>query len=222
MEAAGVNSGSAPHWSEHPDVLHMVGVALKKRLREFPGLLAKHHDLDEESLLQDLWGECAKSKFDPALSSLKTHAYRVAYTRFADVMRARLHRIESDTTDTGNEGQRERRVEPADPEAEYGEMLRRIYVTVKPFCDQLPSQKGPGRPTPTFAQKAAISMLMKELGWSCRDAEEMTKRYPGILATIGVTQSRRYNFFSRTARAVTKFARKQKRFLAGPGIAAML
>lgn len=198
---ATMERAAIPHWCEHPDVLVMIRVAVKKQLRLNPGILARHHDIDEEIIVQNLWGECAKAKFDPTKSSPGTFAHNVAFTRFKDIVRAKAIRIESDRTKKGG---LERQIGAGDS---IEEVLEGIYQQVKAnFEDRRIPLRLPhtGSIYLNRIQRVSLHILRQRMGWSCREAEAALKDNPEALRIIGVTQSPSFMFFSRIEGAVTQ------------------
>lgn len=176
------------------------------------GWFRGHSDLSDDSLFADAWGSLVKAKYDSSLAQPHTFAYNVSIRRLGDIRRARVIRIRSlqhdpDVTD-------ERAVELENPAEELPERARQIYQHLI-ATDQamFPPKAGPGRPTPTWAQKVALSMLKAEMRWSCRNTADMLAMYPDILTVMGVSKPRSYSSVSRDSSAVAKFAKKKKRLL---------
>lgn len=188
----------------------MIRLAVKRRRHYLPN----RSDIDDESLEADLWAAVATSNYDPTQRQPHSHAYQVATRRLIDMARGHQRRLisapQQDEDETRPEGGS---VVPDGSGEELAERLRQLYVTTRGYFGHGLARRGPGRPTFDPAQKAAIVMLMAEKGWSCRDAERAFSSYPDLRAVVGVTQSRRYNFFSRARRTVTKLARSQKKLL---------
>lgn len=198
-------------WVEHPDVIKYIRMAVAKRLKQKPDFLTRNGHIDRESIIQYLWGECGRSKFDPIKSKHGTFAYRVAYTRFGDITRNANNKIGS--YQQKNEDDKPKQRISEDEETTLCEMASGIYRTVKDKCDQMQPKRGRGRPGLPLASLVAITMFMERMRWGCRLMARMTERYPSILESVGVAQSRHYSFFSRRRRGVALFARKQKKLL---------
>lgn len=200
---------------DDPEVDRMIRFAVSKVKRDF----ARYRDIDEESLFVDIKGDVWRGwkTFNRSLSKPGSHAFRVAYARLMDKRRAvrtRLHSAEQ--RDDGVTPGVRLKVAFEDPETEIAAILEGMYAKMKEYWDKpglYQGPIGPGRPTLTWPQKAALTMLQRHMRWSYRDIEQYTKLYPGILAAVGVTQSKSHVFFLRSARAVTKFARKQKKLI---------
>lgn len=201
----GTGISAEPHWTEHPDVLKMIGVAVDKQLRLNPGLLRRHHDIDRESIIQDLWGVCVIAKFNPAKSAPGTFAHNVAFMRFRDILRARNIRIESDRTKNGGV---ERQTEI---EGTIEDTVVRIYEAAKKmFLDcEIPHRVAHcGLPYMDRAQRMTLYVLQQRMQWSCREAEKQLREHPGIHLAIGVSYPPDHCFFARAKKSVAEIRKK--------------
>jgi hypothetical protein len=200
-----------PAGLDHPDVLNMVKLAVRRGLRMFDD----YADLDRETLEADALGEVCRAwkNYDHTKSKPGTFAFRVANLRLLDISRRRAVERKNQGIAREKHGVRNSYVDPDEvmegTEAELAEMARRFFVSVKDYFDQgnVPLKRpGPGRPTLNRAQIAALTLLQRRMGWSHREAARQIKANPQILVAIGVTESRSYRFFHRASVAVTKFA----------------
>lgn len=195
-------------WLTHPDVLKMVRLAVKRKMRMF----AAYRDLDFNSLVADMMGELANAKYDPTESKPGTFAYRVATCRLIDISRRRTVETKHLNAAREVEGVKLSHVGPGEmlegTEAELAEIARRLYVTTMAYFvnGNVPVKRsGPGRPALNRAQQATLHMLQKQMGWTCRQAERKLKENSAIYAAIGVTKPLSHQFFHRASIAVTKF-----------------
>jgi hypothetical protein len=173
----------------------------------------KFNDIDEESLYADVWGSLVKAHYNPDKSAPQTFARNVVVRRMMDILRSRLKKVHSYN---GPEDIPDRAFEPEDPEAELTLLIGQYYRSTVAYLplQMQEKERRVGRPTPTIAQKAAITWLVQKMQWSYRDARDNFQRFPSILAEIGVTEPKSHQFFFRTIGTVTKFLKKEKKVLA--------
>src|SRR4051794_39225259 len=114
-----------------PEVLRMCQLAVRRKLRMFDS----YNDLDREALVADMFGEVAKSDYDPKQSKPGTFAYRVATCRLIDISRRRTTETKHLDRSREIEGVRLSHVEADEvsfgTDEEIAEILRRFYVTTK-------------------------------------------------------------------------------------------
>lgn len=209
---------------DHPDVLRMVRLAVKRALPMFE----EYHDLDFRSLVADMLGEIVRAwpNYDPTKAQPHTFAYQVAWRRLRDISRRRTTERRNLDKSFKIEGVRLGHCDPAEAlegtDAELGEILRRLYVSVK---DRFDSGNLPIRPPklspkyPDRAQRLAMLMFQRRMGWTSRKASETFLARPAIGLAIGVTHSPSRQFFSRAGGLVTHI---QKIFSATAGPAALV
>lgn len=202
----GTGISAEPHWTEHPDVLRMVEVAVDKQLRLNPGLLRRHHDIDRATIIQDLWGKCVEAKYNPKKSAPGTFAHGVAYKRFYDILRARNIRIESDRSKNGGVERSQNGDGEEIVDSEEITTLRNILDGVIEHyknCGEPPRPKQLSPVYPDRRQRIAADIFRRHMGWNFYQAETEFKKLPGLYPIIGLTHTPSYRFFYRASYLVT-------------------
>jgi DNA-directed RNA polymerase specialized sigma24 family protein len=199
---------AGPSWVEHPDVERMVRLAVKRKIRMYD----RYNDLDEDSLVQDMLGECVKARYDPALCQPGTFAYRVATCRLTDISRRRTTEDHHQANCREIEGVRLSHVEADEltegTEEELAEVARRLYVMAKNLLEGAGIELRPkhlGERYPDKAQRAAMLLLQKHMKWTVRRAAAELRRCPKVLLTLGLEMAPSRTAFSRGNRVVTQF-----------------
>jgi hypothetical protein len=210
----------AQSWLEHVDVLPMIRLAVRRARRMFD----EYPDLNDESLVQDIWGECVKAKYDPTKCKPGTFAFRVATCRLRDISRRRTTERKHQEKQRVVEGVKLSYVAPAEiaegTDEELAEILRRFYVTTKNLLDGAGVDIRPkflAKSYPDKAQRYALLLLQKHMGWSeRRTARELAAR-PKVIEAIGLKTAPKHaaiGLAGKTAQHLKKFLDGSKRIAA--------